>query len=126
MVSIHWPTLLVLLAVVLINSTWQTAMMAPFAINRHSRIALYYIFVYGVTAAGLGYIWTAKLGICGAALSLLLAEAATAVIIIHISLPIIPMDVIQWAKTVLRPPFYLFGQAGEGIMKRLLAAPECF
>ncbi|WP_319405211.1 hypothetical protein [uncultured Desulfosarcina sp.] len=112
LVSMHWPTYMILLAVVLINNLWYTALMVPYAINCHSRIALYYVLVYGLTAFGLGYIWSESFGISGAALALLLAEAAMAVVVIHSSVRIAHMGMIQWAKMVLRPPFGLFTMAG--------------
>ena len=42
MVSMHWPTYLVLLSVVSINSIWSTALRVLYAINSHGSIALFF------------------------------------------------------------------------------------
>jgi O-antigen/teichoic acid export membrane protein len=123
MVSMHWPTYLVLLSVVLINSVWYTALMVPYAINSHSRIAPFFALVYGAAAIGCGYICSVKLGIGGAALTLLAAEVAMVVVVIHVSLPMARIGMTQWAKIVLRPPFDLIGSAGMYYWKRKSAAP---
>jgi len=123
-VVMHWQTYVVLLASVLINGIWYTALMVPYATNRHGRIAIFYSLVYGATAFGMGYIWSARLGLCGAALALLLAEVAMAVVVIHASLRMAGMGIAQWIKTILQPPLDLIGWAGEGFWKRITATPE--
>ena len=124
MVSMHWPTYLVLLSVVLINSIWYTALMVPYAINSHGRIALFYAFVYGAAAIGLGYVWATGLGIGGVALALLLAEASMAVVVIHVSLPMARIGMVQWVKIVLSPPLDLIVSARMCFWKRISATPK--
>ena len=85
-VTMHWPTFLLLLGGVLINSIWHTALMIPYAINRHGRIATLYPIVYGAAASCLGFFWGGHLGIVGVAIVLLLAETAMAVTVLHASL----------------------------------------
>jgi O-antigen/teichoic acid export membrane protein len=123
-VTLHWPTYILLLACVLVNGIWYTALMVPYATNRLGRIAIFYSLVYGATASGLGYYWSAGLGLGGAALALLLAEIAMAVVVIHASLRMACIGMAQWGKNVLRPPFGLFGAAGVGFWKRITATPE--
>ena len=116
--AIQWPAYLLLLLGVLINSLWNTAMMVPYAINRHMHIATYYILVYGVATLGMGFLGAANIGLSGAALALLLVEAAIAVVVIHVSLPMARIGMIQWVKIVLRPPFDLIGSASVCFLKR--------
>ena len=123
-IAMHWPTYNILLAGLLINSIWYTALMVPYATNRHGRIAIFYSLVYGATAFGLGYIWAAGLGLSGAALALLLAEAAMAVVVIQTSLRMTSMSMAQWVKTVLRPPLDLLGNAGLDFWKRITPVTE--
>jgi len=123
-VAMHWPTYIVLLVSVLINGIWYTALMVPYATNRHGRIAIFYSFVYGATASGLGYFWTVGLGLSGAALALLLVEVAMAMVVIHAALRMARMDIAQWGNTVLRPPIGLLGMAGVGFWKRIMATSE--
>lgn len=115
MVSIHWPTYLILLSAVLINNIWHTALMVPYAINCHGRIAPYYVLVYGLTAFGLGYIWSASLGISGTALALMLTEVAMGVVVIQTCLKITHMNLAQWAMKVLLPPFGFISRTGVHI-----------
>ena len=123
-VAMNWPTYVVLLACALINGIWYTALMVPYATNRHGRVALFYTLVYGATAFGLGYILATGLGLGGAALALLLAEAIMAAIVLHDSLQITRVSMAQWAETILHPPFHLIGWAGGGFWKRKTAMPE--
>jgi O-antigen/teichoic acid export membrane protein len=76
--AIRWAAYLLLLLGVIINSLWNTAMMVPYAINRHMHIASYYILVYGVATVGMGFLGAASIGIDGAAFALLVAEIAMA------------------------------------------------
>jgi O-antigen/teichoic acid export membrane protein len=108
MVSMHWPTYLILLAAVLTNTIWHTALMVPYAINDHGRIAIYYLVVYGLMAFGLSHIWSASLGIGGAALALLVSEAAMVLVVIHACLKLTNMKFNQWGKKVVLPPYRLF------------------
>ncbi|MBC2710774.1 MAG: lipopolysaccharide biosynthesis protein [Desulfosarcina sp.] len=123
-VTMHWPTYLVLLSGVLINSIWYTALMVPYAINRHGRIALPYTLVYGAAAIGLGFFGAASLGLCGVAIVLLLVESAMAVIVVQDSLQITSVSVAQWAESVLHPPLHLIGWAGGDFWKRKTATPK--
>jgi O-antigen/teichoic acid export membrane protein len=123
-VILHWPTYIVLLASVLINGIWYTALMVPYATNRYGRIAIFYSLFYGVASIGLGYFWATGLGLGGAALALLLAEVIMAAIVVHDSLQITRVSMAQWAETVLHPPFHLVGWAGGGFWERKTATPE--
>ena len=122
--AIDWPTYIVLLAGVLINGIWYTALMVPYATNRHGRIAVIYTLIYGVVALYLGYLGATGLGLVGAAAALLIAEAIMAVFITRASLRMVTMGTAQWIKTVLRPPFDLLGMNGLGYWKRITATPE--
>jgi O-antigen/teichoic acid export membrane protein len=122
--AMHWPTYIVLLAGVLINGIWHTALMVPYATNRHGRIAVFYTLIYGAVALFLGYLGATGLGLAGTALALLIAEAIMAVVITRASLRMVSIDTIQWIKTVLRPPFDLLGMYGVGFLRRITATPE--
>jgi O-antigen/teichoic acid export membrane protein len=118
-VAIHWPTYIILLAGVLLRSIWGTAIVVPYATNRHGRIAVFYIPVYGAVAFGLGYLGAASVGLAGAALALLVSEAAMAVIVIRASLRIAHMDMALWVKPALTPPFDILCQVAAGFQKRI-------
>lgn len=117
MVSLHWPTYLILLAVVLTNSIWYTAMIVPYAINCHGRIAIFYALVYGFTAFFIGFILSERLGIEGAALAILLTEVAMTVVVVRISVRIACTDISKWIKTVIHPPFDILNQAALIVRK---------
>jgi O-antigen/teichoic acid export membrane protein len=123
-VTMHWSTYLVLLSGVLINSIWYTALMVPYAINRHGRIALSYALVYGAAAFGLGFLGATSLGLGGVAFMLLAAEAAMTVIVLHASLQMTGINMTQWAKIVLHPPFDIFNQTDLIMRKRITDMSE--
>jgi O-antigen/teichoic acid export membrane protein len=120
-VVMNWPTYIILLAGALINGIWFTAMMVLYATNRHSRIAVAYVLVYGAATFVLCFMGVACLGLSGAAFALLLTEAAMAAVVIYTSLRMVGMDIIRWSKTILRPPFDLLDMVGPGFGKRIMA-----
>ena len=123
-VPMHWPAYGLLLAGVLINSIWNTALMVPYATNRYGRIAMHYTLIYGVGAASLGYIGAVGFGIVGTALALLIAEGIMAVVIVHSALRLLRMSAKHWLNTILRPPFEEIGSVGVGFWKRVTASQE--
>jgi len=122
--AMHWPTYIVLLAGVLINGIWYTALMVPYATNRHGRIAVFYTLIYGAGALFLGHFGSTVLGLVGTALALLITEVITAVVITRASLRMVSIETIQWIKTILRPPLDLLGMYGVGFLRRITATPE--
>ena len=110
-VVMQWPTFILLLAGVLVNSFWYTALMVPYATNRHGRIAVFYTLLYGAVAFVLAYLGAESIGLIGAALALLLAELAMAAIVIHTALNMTHVTINQWAGSVLKPPLAFITQA---------------
>jgi len=110
-VSMDWPTYLSLLCGVILNSIWYTALMVPYAINRHGGIAPSYLIFYGAVAVGLSYMGASSLDLFGVAFALLLTEATMAIIILNASLRMTGVRLAQWAVIVLHPPFGTFAKA---------------
>ena len=100
---IPWAAYLLLLLGVVVNSLWNTAMMVSYAINRHMRIASYYILVYGIATVSLGFLGAATMGLSGAALALLVVEIAMAVIVIRVTIQMAGISEVAWVKIVLKP-----------------------
>ena len=123
-IPMHWPAFWLLLAGVLINSIWNTALMVPYATNRYGRIAMHYTLIYGVGAASFGYIGTVGFGIVGTALALLIAEGIMGAVIVHSALQLLRMSAKHWLNTILRPPFEEIGSIGIGFWKRVTASQE--
>lgn len=109
-IAIHWPAYMILLSAVLVNSLWYTALMVPYATNRHGRIAVFYSLVYGAGAFVMGYFGAKGLGLIGAALALLLSELGIASIVIHAALKMAQVEMSQWVWAVFRPPFDILGR----------------
>ena len=109
--AILWPAYLLLLFGVLTNSLWNTAMMVPYAINRHMHIAIYYILVYGVVTVCMGFLGVANMGLSGAALALLVVEIAMAVIVIRITLQMDRISMVEWVKVILNPFLFCLRKA---------------
>lgn len=112
-VPMHWLVFILLLAGALVNSIWYTALMVPYATNRHVRIAVFYSLIYGAGAFAMGYFGAKSLGLCGAALSLLVVEAVMAIIVIRAALKMAHMEMGQWVWAVLRPPLDTLGQIAK-------------
>jgi len=104
-VIMHWPTFILLLAGVLINSVWYTALMIPYATNRHERIAVFYSLIYGAGAFVMGYLGARIFGLSGAALALMLVEILMAIVVIRVALKMAHMEKGHWMRACLRPPF---------------------
>jgi len=100
----HWPTFILLLVAVLINSLWYTALMVPYATNRHTQIAMFYMLVYGIGGFLLGYVGAKSFGLTGTALALVIVEVLMAAIVIRAALKMAYMEIGQWVWVVLRPP----------------------
>jgi len=122
-IAMHWPAFILLLAAVPVNAIWNTALMVPYATNRHSRIAIFYGLVYGVLALVLARFGAAGLGLAGAALAILLVEAVMPVIVIHEALPMASMPLAEWLKSVLRPPIDMVGEISASVKRWLAAIP---
>jgi O-antigen/teichoic acid export membrane protein len=123
-VTIHWPAYILLLAGVLANSIWYTALMVPYATNRHGRIAVSYALIYGVAPFLLAYLGAKALGLTGVALALLLAETVMAVVVLRVSLRMVSMNISEWGKAVLRPPFGILSQAAADLRRRISGMPQ--
>jgi O-antigen/teichoic acid export membrane protein len=68
------PLLAILLLVVIVYSLWSTSSTLATAINRHQRLAAWYMLGTGVTV-GFTYLLAQRYGLYGAAASLILSEA---------------------------------------------------
>ena len=108
MIVMQWPVYVILLAGVLANSAWYTALMVPYATNQHGRLAVYYCIIYGGFANGLGYLAATLLGLSGVALALLFSEAILAIIVIRESLQLSNMKAFKWVSAIIRPAFDIF------------------
>ena len=104
-ISVHYPTLIILLLVGLVHSIWYTSLMLPYAINLHCRIALHYILIYGFTNCCLVIILAKQIGITGAALSLLLTEFAIFYFVLKESLSLAKISLRNWASDIITLPF---------------------
>jgi O-antigen/teichoic acid export membrane protein len=122
-VVMHWPTFILLLAAIQVNSVWYTALMVPYATNRHVRIAVSYTLIYGAGAFVMGYFGAKALGLGGAALALMIVEIAMAVIVMRAALRMAHVTMRQWTGSVLKPPFDLMIQAVSLLRGNASATP---
>ena len=112
--EMHWPLFLLLLVTIAINSTWYTALMAPYATNRYGRIAVFYSSVYGVVAFVLAYAGAILFGYSGVGAALLIVEGVMAVYVVLIALRLSGHSWSEWVRTVVRPPLFLFRRGLAG------------
>jgi O-antigen/teichoic acid export membrane protein len=111
--TMNWTVYLLLIAGCLLNGVWYTALMVPYATNRHVKIAAYYTAIYGGAAICLGYFWTKWMGLTGAALALAAAEGAMAVVVVRKALLLTQTIHTEWMQTVFVPPRDVFVQAAS-------------
>jgi O-antigen/teichoic acid export membrane protein len=123
-IAMHWPAYILLLAALPANALWYCSLMVPYATNRHSRIAVYYGLIYGVLALVLAHFIATWLGLAGAALALLIAEALMAAIVIREALEMTGMGPAEWLRSVLRPPVDFAGEIGAELKQWLAAEPK--
>jgi O-antigen/teichoic acid export membrane protein len=120
-VVMQWPAFILLLSGALVNSLWYTALMVPYATNRHVHIAVFYSLIYGAGAFVMGYVGAKGLGLSGAALGLMIVEIVMATIVVRAALKMTKIKTIFWLKSTLQPPLKIVGQALVGLFKRMIA-----
>jgi O-antigen/teichoic acid export membrane protein len=123
-IAMDWTAFVVLLVGIIVNAVWYTALMVPYATNRHGRIGVSYTVIYGGFALCLGYFGATRFGLAGVATSILLVEAAMAVVVVHDALQMTYMDLAEWLVMVMRPPTDILGRIGGNLKKRILATPQ--
>jgi len=110
-VVMEWSTFILLLVAVLINSLWFTALMVPYATNRHARISVFYMLIYGGGSFLIAYFSSKGFGLNGTAAALISVEAVMALIVIRTALKMVHVDLCQWAVSVIKPPLSLMNHA---------------
>lgn len=103
-VQMQWPLFLALLFAAMLNSIWYTALVVPYATNRHGRIALAYSIVYGGGVLAAAYFCLASIGLSGAGVGLVASEIAMAAYVVPAALRMSQKSGIEWFKALMRPP----------------------
>ena len=120
-VVLPWPLFLFLTAASVVNSVWYTALMVPYATNRHGRFALAYMLVYGLGAIVLAYVGSATAGLSGAGAALLIAELLMAAYVLPAALAMGHEGWSGWASATLRPPTFILSLGVPLLSRRRLA-----
>ena len=107
-VTMNWGLYGLLLTAAFANAMWYTALMVPYATNRHGKVAVVYSVVYGAGAAGVGYVGCRVLGLVGGGIALVLAETVMSIIVIRTALTMTGETLIAWLTAVVPPPWFLF------------------
>lgn len=126
-VFIDWPTYIFLLLAVLMNGTWFTALMVPYATNRHGVIAVYYSLLYGLGALSGALFLAIYFGLIGPAMALLIAESIMALVVIKVALEMTELNSNAWLGHLLRQPLELFVQGLSilyGILHKYIYASQ--
>jgi Na+/glutamate symporter len=108
-IAVDWPLYLLLLVAAVANSLWYTALMVPYATNRHARIAMAYCLVYGLAAFAFAYAGSKTLGLAGVGAALLLTEIAMAAYVLPIAWRLSDERGHTWFVKVAQPPWFLLG-----------------
>ena len=118
--TIHWLTYILMLSAALLNVIWSSALIVSFATNRLGRITGLYSLIYGAVTIFFGYLCIVGFGLTGVAFALLISEFIITVLITRVSLKMVGMDAIEWAKAIVLPIFKLFDMIGLGSVKKEL------
>jgi O-antigen/teichoic acid export membrane protein len=113
-IVMEWSLFTLLVFAAVVNAVWSTALMGAYATNRHGRIAVAYILVYGAGTLGLTYVAMQIVGLSGSGLALLFAEVAMAGYVLPTALRLSDDSWGSWLRTVLRPPWFLMWCLREG------------
>jgi O-antigen/teichoic acid export membrane protein len=109
-VEMDWPLFIFLLIAGAINAIWYTALMVPYATNRHGRIAVLYSTVYGGGAFLFAYIAGKAFGFTGIGAAVLLVELIMGVYVFLSALRLSGLNWLEWLRILSRPPWFLFRQ----------------
>jgi hypothetical protein len=104
---IQWPLYFLLIGAVVANSLWYTALMVPYATNRHGRIALAYASIYGIATIVLGY-WGIRIwGFISSGFVLFFVELVMSVYIIRVATTMVRQRPCELLKAMALPPLFL-------------------
>ena len=92
------------------NSMWYTALMVPYATNRHEQIAVLYAAIYGCGVLILSIALMRPFQSAGAGVALLVGELAMAAVVLPIAMRLSGESGCNWLRTVVRPPLFLFAR----------------
>ena len=109
-IPMEWPLFLTLLGAGILNSLWYTALMVPYATNRHGRIAIVYTGVYGAMALVGAYVAALNFGLVGVGAALLAAELLVTMYVLPTSLAMDQQHWGTWLATVIRPPTFIVSE----------------
>lgn len=89
------------------NSLWFTALMVPFATNRHERVAFFFLLINsGMLLLAIGFM--AWLGLAGAGVAVLLTEMAMVGAILPTAFRLSDVTFGNWLEQVVKLPKFLF------------------
>lgn len=92
-----------LLLASVINSIWYTAIVVPYAANRHERLAIWYA-IANIAMIAIAYPLMYFYGVVGAGLAIVFAEIAIAWTVLHFALFMCDIRFLKWIKAVIEPP----------------------
>jgi O-antigen/teichoic acid export membrane protein len=107
-INMDAPLYALLLLASAANSMWYTALMVPYATNRHERIAVLYAAIYGSGVLILSIPLMRYFQSSGSGFALLVGELAMTAVVLPIAIRLSGDSGYNWLRTVTRPPVFLF------------------
>ena len=89
------------------NSLWSTALMVPYATNRHEGVAVRFLIINGALLLLAGFLMS-SIGLSGAGVALLFSELAMAVWVLRAAFSLSEVPLGYWLRAVVRPPIPAF------------------
>jgi hypothetical protein len=107
-VPLDWSLFGPLLMAAAANSIWGTALMVAYSTNRHQRIAVAYLGIYGMGTLAMAYVLGLVGGLLGIGVALLVAEIVMTPCVVPSVVRMTGETCSSWLRAVAAPPWYLF------------------
>jgi O-antigen/teichoic acid export membrane protein len=106
-IAMDWPLFTLLLLSAAINAIWYTALMAVYATNRHAKVAIVYLGVYGIGSFCFAYVLVSVFKLSGGGIVLLFVEIIMASYVLRKTLQLTGDSLASLLSKISRPPWFL-------------------
>lgn len=113
-ISMNWPLFTLLVLTIPFNAIWTSAALVLQATNRHVKVSMIYVLIYGFGSLLVGYVGAKGFGLAGAAVGLLAAEITMPLYVVPIVLRLSGLTIKEWGAELFTPPASLIKEVLHG------------
>lgn len=103
-IAINWPTFIFLILAAVVNSIWYAALMVSYSTNRHGKIAIYYLLIYGLAVLVMSYFAALIFGITGPAIIIFIVEIIMTYLVTKQALGLTELSSRRFIANISKPP----------------------